>query len=160
MKREPSILAHSLRVVALVIILVSLVTFSTVGYSVYTDVSSLTSTLGGGSPTSAITAKTVIRGTAATFYLNVTLTNTGLYPIILSLVCLPSAGSGIACTSPSIMVLPGEFQTLHFKMTVENYSQSAAGGLHVDGQVGVVLEPFASMNLTVDLGALVARGGA
>ncbi len=160
MKREPSILAHSLRVVALVIVLVSLVTFATVGYSVYADVSSLTNTLGGGSPTSAIAAKTVIQGSAAVVYLNVTLANTGLYPIILSLVCLPQAGNGVACTSPSITVLPGQSQTLHFMMTVENYSRSAAGGLHVDGRVGVALEPFASVNLTVDIGSLVARGGA
>ena len=39
MKREPSILAHSLRAVVLVITLVSLVTFSTVGYTAYADVS-------------------------------------------------------------------------------------------------------------------------
>ena len=160
MKREPSILAHSLRVVALIIILVSLVTFTTVGYSVYADVSSLTNTLGGRSPNSAINAKTVVKGSAATVYLNVTLANTGLYPTHLSLICLPPVESGITCTSPSITVLPGKSQTLHFMMTVENYPQSAAGGLHVDGQVEVALEPFASMNLTVDLGDLLARGGA
>ena len=56
MKREPSILAHSLRAVALVITLVSLVTFSTVGYTAYADVSDVLNTVGGGAPTSAITA--------------------------------------------------------------------------------------------------------
>lgn len=159
MKREPSILASSLRAVALVITLVSLVTFSTVGYSAYVDVSNVINTVGGGSPTSAITANTVVQGSAATVYLNVTLANKGLYPISLSLTCLPPGASGITCTSPSIRVLPGQSQTLHFVMTVRNYPQFVAGGSHVDGQVVVALEPFASISVTVNLGTLVARGG-
>jgi hypothetical protein len=160
LKREPSILAHSLRAVALVITLVSLVTFSTVGYTAYADVSDVLNTVGGGAPTSAITAKTIVQGSAATVYLNVTLANKGLYPIILSLTCLSPEESGITCTSPSIKVLPGQSQTLHFVMTVENYIQSAAGGLHVDGRVEVALEPFASIAVAVDLGSLIAQGGA
>jgi hypothetical protein len=159
LKREPSILARSLRAVTLVIALVSLITFSTVGYTVYADVSNVFNTVRGGAPTSAITAKTVVQDSAELVYLNVTLANKGLYPIILSLACLPPERNGITCTSPSITVLPGQSQTLHFMMTVENYSQSAAGGLHVDGQVVVALEPFASIAVTVDLGNLVAQGG-
>jgi hypothetical protein len=159
LKREPSILAHSLRAVVLVIILVSLVTFSTVGYTAYADVSNVLNTVGGGAPTSAITAKTVVQGSVAIVYLNVTLANKGLYPILLSLTCLPPEESGISCTSPSIRVLPGQSQTLHFTMTVENYVQSAAEGLHVDGQVKVALEPFASIAVAVDLGSLIAQGG-
>jgi len=145
--------------VALVITMVALVTFSTVGYTAYADVSNVISTVGGGSPTPAISAKTVVQGLEATVYLNVTLANKGLYPITLSLACLPPSGSGITCTSPSIRVLPDQSQTLQFMMTVENYSQSAAGGLHVDGQVGVTLEPFASIAVAVDLGTLAAHGG-
>jgi hypothetical protein len=159
LKREPSILARSLRAVGLVITLVALVTFSTVEYTAYAEVSNVINTVGGGPPTSAISAKTVVQGSAATVYLNVTLANKGLYPITLSLACLPPSGSGIACTSPSISVLPGQSQTLHFVMTVENYLQSAAGGLHVDGQVKVTLGPFASIAVTVDLGTLAAHGG-
>ncbi|MGD1054625.1 MAG: hypothetical protein ABR867_00875 [Nitrososphaerales archaeon] len=159
MKREPSIMASSLRAVALVITLVSLVTFSTVGYTAYADVSNVLNTVGGSAPTSAITAKTVIQGSAALVYLNVTLANKGLYPITLSLTCLPPEGSGIVCTSPSITVLPGQSQTLRFVMTVENYTQSGAGSLRVDGQVEVALEPFASIAAAVDLGSLIAKGG-
>lgn len=159
MKREPSILAHSLRAVVLVITLVSLVTFSTVGYSAYADVSNVLNAVKSGSPTSAITAETVVQGSAATVYLNVTLANKGVYPVILSLTCLPPEKSGIACNSPSITVLPGQSQTLRFVMTVENYSQSAAGGLHVDGQVQVTLWPCASVAVAVDLGTLAAKGG-
>ncbi len=158
MKREPSILASSLRAVALIITLVSIVTLSTVGYSAYADVSSVTSTLGGGLPTTSITAETVVNGSAAIVYLNVTLANKGLYPISLSLTCLPTNGSGITCTSPSIMFLPGQSQTLHFVMTVENYSRFIARNMRVDGQVVVTLEPFASITVAVDLGTLVARG--
>jgi len=157
---EPSMLAHSLRSVALVITLVSLVTFSTVGYTAYSDVSNVLNTVSGGSPTSAITTKIVVQGLAANVYLNVTLANSGLYPVVLSLVCLPSNGSGITCTSPSITVLPGQSGTLRFTMTVENYSQVLTGGLNIDGQVKVALEPFASINLTVNLGTLITEGGA
>lgn len=144
---------------AVAIALVSFVTFSTVGYTVYADVSNVLDTVGGGTPTSAITARTVAQGSAATVYLNVTLANKGLYPIILSLTCLPTKESGIICTSPSITVLPGQSQTLHFVMTAENYTQSAARGLHVDGQVEVTVEPFGSIAVAVDLGALIAQGG-
>ena len=144
---------------ALVITLVSLVTFSTVGYTVYADVSDTLNAVKGGTSTSAIAAKTVVQGSAAVIYLNVTLANKGLYPIVLSLTCLSPEESGITCTSPSITVLPGQSQTLHFMMTVKNYIQSATGGLHVDGQVKVTLEPFASIAVAVDLGSLIAQGG-
>ena len=144
---------------ALVITLVSLVTFSTVGYTVYADVSDTLNAVKGGTSTSAIAAKTVVQGSAAVIYLNVTLANKGLYPIVLSLTCLSPEESGITCTSPSITVLPGQSQTLHFMMTVKNYIQSATGGLHVDGQVKVTLEPFASIAVAVDLGSLIAHGG-
>lgn len=159
MKREPSILARSLRAVALVITLVVVVSFATIGYTVYADVSNVVSTIGGGSQTSLVASKTVVQGSAAVDYLNVTLANKGLYPIALSLSCLSPAESGITCTSPSITVLPGQSQTLQFMMTVQNYSQIAAGGLHVDGQVVVALEPFASIAVAVDIGNLTARGG-
>jgi hypothetical protein len=159
LKREPSILARSLRVVALVITVVSLFTFSTVGYTAYAGVSNVISIVGGSSPTSAITAKTVIQGSAATVYLNVTLANNGFYPIAISLTCLPPGGSGITCTSPSITLPPGQSQTLNFTMTVENYSQFILAGRHVDGQLVVALEPFASITVAVDLGSLVTLGG-
>jgi hypothetical protein len=88
-----------------------------------------------------------------------TLANKGLYPIILSLTCIPTKESRIICTSPSITVLPGQSQTLRFVMTVENYTQSGAGSLRVDGQVEVALEPFASIAVAVDVGTLAAQGG-
>jgi hypothetical protein len=160
LKREPSILARSLRAVALVIILVVLVSFATVGYTVYADVSNVVNTVGGSAPTSLVAAKTVIQGSAAVFYLNVTLANKGLYPVALSMSCLPPVESGITCNSPSITVPSGQSQTLQFTMTVQNYSQIAAGGLHVDGQVVVALEPFASIAVAVNIGNLTARGGA
>jgi len=160
LKLEPSILSHSLRAVALVITLVSLVTFATVGYSVYAVASNVTNTLGGSSHTPAITAKVVVSGSVATAYLNVTLTNNGFYPIALSLDCSPPAGSGISCTNSLVRIDPGQTQTLNFAMTVENYSQYAPEGIHVDGLVQATLEPFASVNMTVDLGTLLTRGGA
>lgn len=138
--------------------LVSLITFSTVGYSAYADVSNVLNTVGGSSSTSAITTKAVVQGSTEVVYLNVTLANGGLYPVDLSLACLPSDGNGIACTSPSASVLPGQSQTLHFVMTIDNYTQALAGAPRIDGQLEVTLVPFASINLTVDLGSLITRG--
>jgi len=160
LKREASILAHSLRAVALVITTVSLVTFVTAGYSAYAEVSNVTSILGGSSPTSAIVAKIIVHASATFIYLNVTLENKGFYPINLTLSCRQPVTDGIACTSPSITVLPGQSQTLHLMITVANYSQLPVESLQVSGQMKVALEPFGSVTLTVNLGTLIARGGA
>ena len=160
MKREPSLIAHSFRALALVIMLVSLVAFSTVAYTAYADVSNVLDTVGNNTHTAAISSRTVVEGSGATVYLNVTLSNKGLYPIELSMACLPASGSGIACTSPSVTILPGQSQTLHLVMTIASYSQVLGGGLHVNGRVEAILEPFASINMTFDLGGLVAVGGA
>jgi hypothetical protein len=149
-----------LRAATLVITLMVVVSFATIGYTVYADVSNVVSTVESGGPTPLVASKIVVQGSTTVDYLNVTLANKGLYPIVLSLSCLSPVESGITCTSPSITVLPGQSQTLQFRMTVENYSQVAAGGLHVNGQVVVALEPFASIAVTVDLGNLTALGGA
>ncbi len=158
MKREPSPLGNSLRSVALVITLVSFVTFSTIGYSAYADLTNVLNTVHSGASSPAISSRTVIQGSAANVYLNVTLENGGLYPVALSLSCSPSAGSGTSCNSPTINVMPGQSQTLHFVMTLQNYSQSLADGLQIDGQVQVSLEPFASVNVSVNLGSLISGG--
>ena len=158
MTREPSLLARSLRAVALAITMVALTTFSTVGYSAYVGVGSVIGTLGGDPQTPALAASTVVHGLDATVYLNVTLANEGLYPIELSMICLPQVDSRITCNSPTITVPPGESRTLSFEMTVENYSQVVTPNLRVDGQVKVSLDPFASVSARVDLGALAARG--
>ena len=145
---------------ALAITLVVLVSFATVGYTVYADVSNVVNTIGGSAATSLVTTTTVVQGSATVFYLNVTLANKGLYPVALSMSCLPPIESGITCNSPSITISPGQSQTLQFTMRVQNYSQIAAGGLHVDGQLVVALEPFASIAVAVNIGNLTARGGA
>ena len=158
MKPESAFLAHSLRALALTITLITLVTLSTVGYTAYANVSDTLNLLGGNSPTSAITTKTVLLGSTTTIYLNMTLTNSGFYPVGLSLTCIPPNGSTITCNSPSIIVYPAQSKTLHFVMTIENSFQGLAGDLHVDGTLEVSLSPFASINLAVDLGSLINRG--
>lgn len=160
MNREPSILASSLRAVALVITLAVFISLVTIGYTVYADVPNVVNAVRGGAPTSLVATKAVVQGSATVFHLNVTFSNKGLYSIALSLSCLPPEESGISCTSPSITVPPGQSQTLQFTMTVQNYSQIAAGGLHVDGQMVVSLKPFISIAVAVDIGNLTAQGGA
>jgi len=158
LKPEPSFLAHSLRALTLTITLVTLVALSTVGYTICVNVSDTLNLIGGNSRTPAITAETVIQDSTATFYLNVTFTNNGFYPVGLSLTCIPPNGSGIACDSPSIAVLPGQSKTLHFVMTEGNSTQGLVSHLHIDGMMEVTLKPFASIDLAVDLGSLISRG--
>jgi hypothetical protein len=154
--------ARSLRAVGLAITLVSLVAFSTIIYSAYTDVSTIFSTLGSGSGSSAIAAREVVQGSTATIYLNVTMQNKGLYPIMMAISCLNSQGANVTCNSPSVTVAPGMKQTLHFVMVISGFSRTQGGtsnNIHVNGTVLLALEQFASITIAVDLGSLVQQGG-
>jgi hypothetical protein len=153
--------ARSLRAVGLAITLVSLVAFSTLIYSAYTDVTTIFSTLGSGSGSSAITARELVQGSTATIYLNVTMQNKGLYPIMMAISCPNSQGANVTCNSPSITVAPGMNQTLHFVMAIKDFSQTQGGtsNIHVNGTVLLALEQFASITVAVDLGSLAHQGG-
>ena len=157
MKTERSTAARSLRAVALAITLVSVVTFSAVIYSAYTDVSSILNVSKQGSP--AITARTVIQGSSATVYVNATLSNGGFFPLSVSLSC-KSAQPNVTCTPGSISVAPGQSATLRFQMTVADISQiSSSTGLKVNGTLEASLVPFASVSVAFNLGSLYNGGG-
>lgn len=158
MKREHTTAAGSLRAVALAITVVSVVTFVAVGYSAYSDVSGVQNVSQSGSH--AVTARTVTQGNSATVYINATIANGGLLPLMVSLSCQGSQ-PGVSCTTGSVTVSPGENGTLRFQMTVANVSQfgSNLSGLHVNGTLMGELIPFASISVTFDLGSLLGSGG-
>jgi hypothetical protein len=154
--------ARSLRAVGLAITLVSVVAFSTIVYSAYADVSTIFSTLGSGSGSSAIAAREVVRGSTATVYLNVTMQNKGLYPVMMAISCLDSQGAKVTCNSPSVTVAPGTKQTLHFVMAINDFRTQGGtsnNNIHVNGTVLLALDQFASISIAVDLGSLAHQGG-
>ena len=88
MKRVSSTLRGSFRGVAIAITLVSIITFSTIFYSVYRVYQSLTASGG----LKGITKTTVIQGTMVVFSLNGSIPNNGLYPIDLSFTLSAESG--------------------------------------------------------------------
>lgn len=160
MKREPSTVAPSLRAVSLAVTLVSIVAFSTMAYSAYADYSGVLGVLGQSSGSPAIATRTVVQGTSATVYLNVTIPNDGLYPLGVGLSCISPGGSNqVSCSSASVTVPPGGQETLRFAMTVQNVNASSSSGIQAKGNLSLSLVPFASLNIVVDLGSLAAQGG-
>ncbi len=154
---ERSTAARSLRAVALVITLVSVVSFSALGYSAYSVASGLLGSLQQGS--SSVTVKEVQNGSSATLYVNATVLNSGLFPLRLSASCNP-AQSGITCSPASVTVSPGGSGQLRFQVRVDNTSslQGGAVGLHVNSTIGAEIVPWASLNVTLDLSQFLNRG--
>ncbi len=111
--------------------------------------------------TSAVTAKTVLQGSSATVFLNVTVPNRGLLPLQASITCYPNQ-TDVSCVPANMTIGPGQVGTLHFRMTVSNYAQleENPGGLRANGTLSFVLVPFAGISVSVNLGSMVHQGGA
>ncbi len=154
---ERSTAARSLRAVALVITLVSVVSFSALGYSAYSVASGLLGNLQQGS--SSVTVREVQNGSSATLYVNANVHNSGLFPLRLSESC-SSLQKGITCPPASVTVSPGESAQLSFQVRVDNASSLHSGpaGLHVNSTIGAEIVPWASLNVTVDLSQFLNRG--
>ncbi|MDA4123876.1 MAG: hypothetical protein OK438_00305 [Thaumarchaeota archaeon] len=159
MKQERSTAAGALRGVGLAITLVSILTFSAVVYSAYSDYSAVLNASRGG--TSAATGKVVVQGSTLVFYLNVTVPNQGLLPLQVGISCA-SGQTNVACDAATMTVGPGKVGTLHFRMSVADYTQtlSSSGMLHVNGTMSFELVPFAGLSASLDFGSLVHVGGA
>jgi hypothetical protein len=157
LKREPSTAARSLRAASLVITVVSLVAFSTIAYSFYEDVTGVVGALGSGSQTPSITSSTVVQGTSATIYVNATIPNRGLYPLAVGLTCLPSNGSvTVTCADATVTVPPGQEQTLHFAMNLQNLNPSGPNNISVAANVTLAIEPFVTFVIST---RFVSGGG-
>jgi hypothetical protein len=155
LKREESTVSSSLRAVSLVILLVSVVAFSTIVYSAYVDYNGVVGAVGTSQATPAVSVKTVVEGTTTSVYLNITLPNDGLYDIRIGLSCLTNTSSDVTCSDASVVIPPGEEQTLRFTMTAENQQGVLPSG--VKGNLSLSLVPFASLNLVVNLSSLAGE---
>lgn len=159
MKREPSSVTRSLRAASVVITVVSLVAFSTIAYSLYSDVNAVIGTLGSG-PSEGVATSTVLKGTNATIYINATVPNAGLYPLSVGLSCLPSNGSiKVSCSNSSVTVAPGGQQTLRFTILLQNLSLTSPNNFSVEGNLSLSLIPFGSASLKVPIGTAGGNRG-
>lgn len=106
MKRATWTVRGSLRIVAIAITLVSVITFSTILYSVYREYQSLSAA----GALRGVQAGGAIQGTSVLFTVNGSIPNSGLYPIDLSFsIAAESGGQVIAkSTSPAVRLLPGQ----------------------------------------------------
>ncbi len=148
-------MARALRAVSLVLTLVSVVAFSTIAYSAYADVQGVTGIFGG-TGSSAVTTRSVTNGSGTTVIISVALPNKGLYPLMVGVSCQPSNGSvRFTCRNASVTVQPGLEGVLNFSVTFQNLTQSELSGLQAPAKVQMALQPFAELDLTVNLGSML-----
>ena len=146
-----------LRGITVAIILVVLLVVGTVAYSAYEDYSAIRAELAGGSQQASGAA--VIRGSTETVSLNITVPNSGLYPLNVTLTCdYPTAN--VVCQRTSVNVPPGQEGVLRFKMTVSNVSQfESSADRVINGTVAISMTPFVGLTVGTDFGGFVKSGG-
>lgn len=120
LKIGTSTVKGSLRAVAIIITVISLITFSTIGYSVFREYQSISSP----ASVNAIRASAGIQGTNVVFSVSGRIPNSGLYPIDLSFsVTAQSGGSVISKSdSASVRLLPGEDKTVNLTSRLDLFS--------------------------------------
>jgi len=146
-----------LRGVTVAIVLIVLLVIGTVAYSAYEDYSAIRAELAGGSQQASGAA--VIRGSTETVSLNITVPNSGLYPLNVTLTCdYPTAN--VVCQRTSVNVSPGQEGVLRFKMTVSNVSQfESSADRVINGTVAISMTPFVGLTVGTDFGGFVKSGG-
>ncbi len=157
MKRVSSTVRGSFRGVAIAITLVSVITFSTIGYSVYREYQSLTAS----GVLKGITANTVVQGTKVFFSLNGSIPNSGLYPIDLSFSISAESGGHLLTksTSTAVKLLPGQNRAVNLTSQIDLLSLTNATNpqrfllnestISLFTTVNAGLEPFASFSLGI-----------
>ena len=159
MNREPSIAVSAFRAASMAITLVSIVAVSTIAYSAFEDFDGVVRVFSHPPGSGTIQVRVVQQGAGATAYVNVSVANGGLYPLHLSFLCLPPPGQGVSCTSSDVNIVPRSSGTFGFVVTVANVSMLQPGsGLRVGGSMGMALEPFASMTISVDFSSALTQG--
>lgn len=146
-----------MRAVSLAITLVSIVTFATMIYSAYQDVSGVVGIFGGKPAGSLGPLQTKVSGNTAQDGLNFTIPNNGLYPLTLRVSCSEPGGLPVSCQAVDLTVIPGQTEVVHFVILVSDVkalrAMVAAGqSIHVNATASVSLEPFATLSVTFDLG--------
>ena len=146
-----------LRIVSIAIGVVTFVVLASVMFSAFADYRSLTGAAGG---TQLVTAGRVINGQAATFTLNATVSNGGLYALDVTMACTDPVPAGIVCAPAGVTVQPGAEKVLTFRFTVVNFAEWSAGNSHqINATVMGELVPFASITVGFDLGTIARQGG-
>jgi len=157
LKRVSSTLRGSFRGVAVAITLVSIITFSTIFYSVYRVYQSLTASGG----LKGITKTTVIQGTMVVFSLNGSIPNNGLYPIDLSFTLSAESGGRLLTksTSTAVKLMPGQNRAVNFTSQIDLLSLTNATNpqrfllnestVSLFTTLNAELEPFASMSIGI-----------
>lgn len=155
---QSSTIGRSLKTVSVIIAIVAIVSIVAVAYSGYAEFNTLVGLSNGTSK--GLTERAVTNGTSETIYINASITNNGLLPIGLAFAC-DNIQPGVACESGSITVPPGQQGVLRIGLTVQNYSRFESGqvSLLVDGNFTFRLIPFATMQVSANLGPLVEPGG-
>ncbi len=146
----------ALRAVTATITLIVLLVIGTVVYSAYEDYTAVRSELAGGS--SQATGRAVLQGSSELISINITVPNSGLYPLNVTVTCTQK-NPNIVCQPSRVNVPAGQQGVLHFHMTIVNLAQFAAASDHrIDGTVAIALVPFASLSIGFDLGGFVKTG--
>jgi len=122
LKTGTSTVKGSLRAVAIIITVISLITFSTIGYSVYREYQSLSSP----ASVSGIKASASVVGTNVIFSVNGKIPNSGLYPIDLSFAVTAQSGGSLIAKSNSagVRLLPGGDKVVNLTSKVDLFSLS------------------------------------
>ncbi len=155
MSRATSTLRGSLRTVAIAITLITIVTFSTIGYSLYKEYESITSS----NALQGIKSGGVIRGSSIVFSLTGNIPNSGLYPIDLSFSFdAESAGQVLAKnTTSTVRLLPGESRAVNFSSAINLLSLTNVTNpqrfilnqseVSLFTTINGAMEPFASISI-------------
>lgn len=159
MSKERSILNRSLRAVSLSIAVVAIISIAALAYSGYSEFGTVVGVANGSA--TGVSERTVVSGSTAVVYINATITNNGLLPIGLGFVC-GNNQEGVDCFPGSVVVQPGDQGVLGFHLVVDNYTRFQSGGenLEVNGNFTFALIPFATMQVSTNLGSAVNFGGA
>ena len=147
----------ALRGVTVAISLIVVIVVGTVAYSAYEDYSAVRSELTGGS--NQARGMGVLNGNTYTVSINITVPNNGLYTLDVTISC-DTANPDISCSPAEVSVPGGLVQVLRFKMTVSDVKgYLALSDRTINGTVAIALEPFANLNIGVDLSGYVQTGG-
>jgi hypothetical protein len=147
----------ALRAVTVTLSIIVILVVGTVVYSAYKDFSTIRSELASGS--NQVQRGVVQSGNSAVASLNITVSNSGLYTLDVTLNC-DRSNPNVVCTAAHVSVPAGEQGVLRFKMTILSIQQyQASGNRRINGTVSAALEPFASITVVTDLSGLVKLVG-
>ncbi len=155
MSRATSTLRGSLRAVAIAITIISIITFTTMGYSIYREYETLSSS----GALQGIRSSGQIRGTSVVFSVSGSIPNKGLYPIDLSFSMDAESGGQVLArnTTTTARLLPGENRVVNLTSQINLLSLTNVTNpqrfilnqsvISLFTTLNAGLEPFASISI-------------